>query len=139
MSTIILNTVLTLSILGIFCVFLLYITEQKFKVDEIPCTCDIASTFAQAIDDIVQDQAIAIESEPSKAGPCIRCARCVTVCPVGLEPYLLMRLSEKQLWQMAEQEHVADCTECGFCQEVCPANRDLLSNIRLGKNKTGIV
>jgi electron transport complex protein RnfC len=74
------------------------------------------------------------DSSRSKAGPCIRCARCVSVCPIGLEPYLLMTLSEKGLFEKAEQERITDCMECGSCSFECPASRPLLDYIRLGKS-----
>ncbi len=66
---------------------------------------------------------------------CIRCGKCVSVCPMGLEPYLLEKLSENKNWELAEKEHVLDCIECGSCQYTCPAGRPLLDNIRLAKNK----
>ena len=68
---------------------------------------------------------------------CIRCSRCVSVCPMGLEPYFLMTVSEKQLWDKAEGSHVMDCIECGSCSYTCPSNRPLLDYIRLGKGKVG--
>jgi electron transport complex protein RnfC len=64
---------------------------------------------------------------------CIRCGRCVNVCPMGLEPYLLMPLAENQDWERCEQEKVMDCIECGSCSFTCPAHRPLLDFIRLGK------
>lgn len=66
--------------------------------------------------------------------PCIRCAKCVSVCPMGLEPYLLAVLSEQKNWERAEHEDVAACIECGSCQYTCPAHRPLLDHIRLGKS-----
>lgn len=77
------------------------------------------------------------ESKRSETMPCIRCSRCVSVCPMGLEPFLLMTLSEKQMWEGAENEKVMDCIECGSCSYTCPANRPLLDFIRLGKVKVG--
>ena len=70
---------------------------------------------------------------------CIRCSRCVSVCPMGLEPYLLMTLSEKQIFDRAEQEKVMDCIECGSCSYTCPSNRPLLDYIRFGKAKVGAI
>ena len=64
---------------------------------------------------------------------CIRCAKCVGVCPMGLEPSLLMNLINYKLWEDAEKNHVVDCIECGSCSYSCPANRPLLDYIRLGK------
>ncbi|MEI7424061.1 MAG: electron transport complex subunit RsxC [Prolixibacteraceae bacterium] len=67
--------------------------------------------------------------------PCIRCAKCVEGCPMKLEPYLLMQLSEKGLWDLADLNHVTDCMECGSCSFTCPSARPILDNIRIGKNK----
>lgn len=73
--------------------------------------------------------------EASRMGtePCIRCAKCVTVCALQLQPYLLATLSEKGLFERAEAEHITDCMECGSCSYTCPAGRPVLDYIRLGK------
>ena len=72
--------------------------------------------------------------------PCIRCAKCVGVCPMGLEPYLLAKLSAFKNWERAEKEDITSCIECGSCQFTCPAHRPLLDNIRQGKQTvTGII
>ena len=65
--------------------------------------------------------------------PCIRCAKCVGACPMGLEPYLLATCSSKKMWDKVEQEDITSCIECGSCQFTCPAHRPLLDNIRQGK------
>lgn len=70
---------------------------------------------------------------------CIRCARCIKVCPMGLEPVLLAQLSENLQFEMAEKERILDCMECGSCHFTCPAGRPLLDYLRLGKNKVGII
>ncbi len=69
--------------------------------------------------------------------PCIRCSRCAGVCPMGLEPFLLMSLVEKEIFDRAENEKVMDCMECGSCSFTCPSNRPLLDHIRYGKLKVG--
>jgi electron transport complex protein RnfC len=74
------------------------------------------------------------ESVREEIKPCIRCAKCVSVCPIKLEPYLLMSLSEKGLFERAEREKITDCMECGSCSFKCPAGRPLLDYIRLGKS-----
>jgi len=79
------------------------------------------------------------EAKRQDVMPCIRCSRCVSVCPMGLEPFLLMNVSEKQMWDRAEMEKVMDCIECGSCSFTCPANRPLLDFIRLGKGKVGAI
>ena len=71
---------------------------------------------------------------------CIRCAKCVNVCPMGLNPAFLMRSTVYKNWEMAEADHIQDCIECGSCSFTCPANRPLLDQIRVGKSKVmGII
>ena len=73
------------------------------------------------------------ESERKIINQCIRCAKCISACSYNLEPYLLMALSEKSLFERAEKERITDCIECGSCSYTCPAGRPLLDYIRLGK------
>ncbi|WP_167618401.1 electron transport complex subunit RsxC [Maribellus sediminis] len=77
------------------------------------------------------------ESSREEVLNCIRCSRCTNVCPMGLEPYLLMTLGEKQIFDRAEKERVMDCIECGSCSYTCPSSRPLLDYIRFGKGKVG--
>ena len=65
--------------------------------------------------------------------PCIRCAKCVSACPMGLEPYLLATLSAKQMYDRAEQEEIVSCIACGSCQFTCPSHRPILDHIAQGK------
>ena len=73
------------------------------------------------------------EARRKEPQECIRCAKCVGVCPMGLEPYLLAKLSDVKNWERAEREDIVSCIECGSCQFTCPAHRPLLDNIRQGK------
>lgn len=68
-----------------------------------------------------------------EAQPCIRCAKCVSACPMGLEPYLLSKLSDRQLYDRAEELDITSCISCGSCQFTCPSHRPLLDQIALGK------
>lgn len=68
---------------------------------------------------------------------CIRCCKCVRVCPMGLEPYLLMQLTERHYDDRLEHENVMDCIECGSCSYTCPSYRPLLDYIRIGKKEVG--
>ena len=74
------------------------------------------------------------EAKRAEVEPCIRCAKCVGACPMGLEPYLLSKVSEQRDWDTAEQEDIVSCIECGSCQFTCPSHRPLLDYIRLGKS-----
>ena len=73
------------------------------------------------------------EAARGKESACIKCAKCVSVCPMGLEPYLLSRLAKLQKWDMAEEHNTIDCIECGCCSYTCPSNLPLLDYIRIGK------
>ena len=65
--------------------------------------------------------------------PCIRCARCVDVCPMGLTPNLLGEYSDKGLYEKAAKLNVRDCIECGLCSFTCPSKRALVTWIKKGK------
>nr|WP_320058543.1 electron transport complex subunit RsxC [uncultured Bacteroides sp.] len=77
------------------------------------------------------------ESKRGEVRNCIRCSKCVSVCPMGLEPYLLGALAENIDFERMEKEKIMDCIECGSCQFTCPTNRPLLDYCRLGKSKVG--
>ena len=79
------------------------------------------------------------EAKRGEIQPCIRCAKCVGACPMGLEPYLLSALAEHTEFERMEKERIMDCIECGSCQFTCPANRPLLDYCRLGKGKVGAI
>jgi electron transport complex protein RnfC len=68
---------------------------------------------------------------------CIRCSRCLTVCPMGLEPYLLSVLADMKRFEECESDRIMDCIECGSCHYICPSGRPLLDQIRVGKSETG--
>lgn len=77
------------------------------------------------------------ESKRRHVKVCIRCTKCVAVCPQGLEPYLLMSLAQNEYPDELEMNKVMDCIECGACSYICPSGRPLLDYIRLGKAKVG--
>ncbi|MDD2287516.1 MAG: electron transport complex subunit RsxC [Bacteroidales bacterium] len=77
------------------------------------------------------------EAKRKKITNCLRCGKCVTVCPMGLEPILLAQLSENRRWEDAEKEFAMDCIECGCCLFTCPAGRPLLDTIRVAKSNIG--
>jgi len=77
------------------------------------------------------------EARRAEPQPCIRCAKCVGVCPMGLEPFLLATCSAKGDWERVEHEMIMSCIECGSCQFTCPSHRPMLDYIRLGKGKVG--
>ena len=77
------------------------------------------------------------EAKRGAVQPCIRCAKCVGACPMGLEPFLLATVSAHGDFERVEKEDIMSCIECGSCQFTCPSNRPMLDYIRLGKAKVG--
>jgi electron transport complex protein RnfC len=73
------------------------------------------------------------EARMMEESACIYCGRCVDVCPMGLEPYLLNNYAAKGDFEAAEKIHAMDCMECGGCSFICPANRHITQRIRLAK------
>ena len=75
----------------------------------------------------------AADLEQSAQTPCIRCGRCVDVCPMRLVPTKLALASRAGNWQVVRRYHVEACMECGCCAHVCPARLPLVQLIRMGK------
>lgn len=73
------------------------------------------------------------ESLRQREGDCIRCAKCVESCPMGLEPYLLSTLTQRHDYESLEEHWIADCIECGCCTFSCPSYLPLLDWVRIGK------
>jgi len=68
--------------------------------------------------------------------PCIRCGKCLTVCPCGLNPSMLSILGERDMYEEAKlEQNLFDCAECGSCVYVCPAKRNIVQYIRYSKMK----
>lgn len=67
--------------------------------------------------------------------PCIKCARCVDVCPANLLPLRLEAYGMNKMWDEAQSYGALDCIECGCCTYICPSKRPLLQYIRLAKRE----
>jgi electron transport complex protein RnfC len=65
--------------------------------------------------------------------PCIRCAKCVDACPMGLMPLMISAYALKEDYDNSEKFHAMDCIECGCCSYSCPAKRPLVQSIRVAK------
>lgn len=65
--------------------------------------------------------------------PCIRCGRCLTVCPAILNPTKIAHAVKYNRLDLAEQYHMASCIECGCCSYICPANIEITGYIKTGK------
>lgn len=79
----------------------------------------------------------AVESRRQEPENCIRCAKCASACPMGLEPHLMSKLAQRNMIEEANAEHIMDCIECGSCNYTCPSHRPLLDYVRLGKMRVG--
>lgn len=66
---------------------------------------------------------------------CIKCGRCVEVCPVNLQPLIISKLSLLDKFDEAEGYHALDCIECGSCSFICPSKRRLMESIRVAKRE----
>ncbi len=66
---------------------------------------------------------------------CIRCGKCIDVCPMYLSPYKYIELGEQKLYIEAEQWNVMDCIECGSCVYTCPSKRPMIQFIKAEKAK----
>ncbi len=70
-----------------------------------------------------------VPSEPV----CIRCGRCVDVCPMGLIPTYLGSYAHNEKWDLLHKLHIEDCIECGCCTYTCPTKNPLVQLIKTGK------
>jgi len=66
---------------------------------------------------------------------CIRCGKCVTVCPINLQPLYIAQYSQRNKWEKCEEINAMDCIECGSCSYICPAKIMLVSSIRVAKRE----
>ena len=64
---------------------------------------------------------------------CIRCARCVNVCPMHLTPLFMNMFAKARRWSEVEEYRIMDCMECGSCQYICPARIPLVQQFRTAK------
>ncbi len=78
---------------------------------------------------VLNDQDVRTSEETQ----CIRCGRCVDVCPLNLIPTRLALAARKKEWDVVKRYHLMACMECGCCAYACPAGIPLVQLIRMGK------
>lgn len=66
---------------------------------------------------------------------CLRCGKCVGVCPMRLQPLYLYRYEMAGDLKQLERLHLMDCIECGSCAFTCPGKLPLVERFRQGKQK----
>ncbi len=78
---------------------------------------------------------IAIAADHTQPQECIKCGRCVDVCPMELKPLKYAKFAKEESWQGMKDENVMDCMECRCCEYICPSKIPLVSYIKTGKLK----
>ncbi len=77
---------------------------------------------------------IAINTDPSQEVACIKCGRCVDVCPMELKPLYYAKFADTENWQGCKDYNIMDCMECRCCAYICSSKIRLIDKIRAGKN-----
>ncbi len=74
------------------------------------------------------------KDKPAVTTACIRCGRCVNVCPLNLMPTAMEQAYRRRDKAELEALHMSLCMLCGCCSYVCPANRPLVESHRMAKD-----
>ena len=77
---------------------------------------------------------IAIDTDHTEPQECIKCGRCVDVCPMELAPLHFVKLAGNQDWQGCKDKNIMDCMECRCCEYICSSKLPLVTMIKMGKN-----
>ena len=77
---------------------------------------------------------IAIDTDVSEPNECIKCGRCVDVCPMELKPLYFVKLAGTADWQGCKDYNIMDCMECRCCEYICSSKLPLVTMIKIGKN-----
>ena len=77
---------------------------------------------------------IAVDTDHTVEQPCIKCGRCMDVCPMELSPLYFAKYADEENWQGMKDKSVMDCIECRCCEYFCSSKIPLVSKIKAGKN-----
>ena len=77
---------------------------------------------------------ITVDADNAEEQPCIKCGRCVDVCPMELKPLYFYKYAQEENWEGFKKENVMDCMECRCCEYICSSKLPLVSMIKTGKN-----
>lgn len=77
---------------------------------------------------------IAVDTDHTAEQPCIKCGRCVDVCPMELSPLYFAKYADDENWQGMKDKNVMDCLECRCCEYICSSKIPLVTKIKAGKN-----
>ena len=75
------------------------------------------------------------EDKTDKFPTCIKCGKCVGVCPMRLMPVYLNMYAGKNMFTQLEENGINDCMECGSCAYICPARIPLVQTFKAAKQK----
>lgn len=76
-----------------------------------------------------------VEGELPQAEQCMKCGKCVSICPAFLQPLYISAYALQDDFEKAQAFHALDCIECGSCSFICPSKRPLLHSIRVAKRE----
>ena len=82
---------------------------------------------------VLTKEQIGIAKFARRQTACIRCGRCLEVCPENLNPTKIAHAVKHNLLDVAERYYMSACIECGCCSYICPANIEITGYIKTGK------
>ena len=78
---------------------------------------------------------IVVDTDHTKEQSCIKCGRCMDVCPMELSPLYFAKFADEKNWQGMKEKNVMDCIECRCCEYICSSKIPLVDKIKAGKNE----
>ena len=73
-----------------------------------------------------------LDTDHSEPTECIKCGRCVDVCPMELKPLYFAKLATDPV--ALKEKNIMDCMECRCCEYICSSKIPLVTMIKMGKN-----